>query len=43
MLVNSGVSSEDEAAAIAADLRAAADDGTFFGACNYYGYVLRKP
>lgn len=43
MLVSSGVSSEDEAAAIAADLRAAADEGTFFGACNYYGYVLRKP
>lgn len=43
MLVSSGVSSEDEAAEIAADLRTAADEGTFFGACNYYGYVLRKP
>lgn len=43
MLVSSGVSSEDEAAAIAEDLRASADEGTFFGACNYYGYVLRKP
>jgi ubiquinone/menaquinone biosynthesis C-methylase UbiE len=43
MLVNSGVSSEDDAADIAADLRTAAEDGTFFGACNFYGYVLRKP
>ncbi|MEW9922426.1 methyltransferase domain-containing protein [Marimonas sp. MJW-29] len=42
MLVSSGVSSEEEAAAIAEDLKAAADEGTFFGACNYYGYVLRK-
>lgn len=43
MLVSSGVSSQDEAEAIAADLKSAADEGTFFGACNYYGYVLRKP
>lgn len=43
MLVNSGVSSEEEAAAIAEDLRTAAEEGTFFGACSYYGYVLRKP
>ncbi len=42
MLVSSGVSSEEEAAAIAEDLKTAADEGTFFGACNYYGYVLRK-
>ncbi|WP_170482730.1 methyltransferase domain-containing protein [Ruegeria arenilitoris] len=42
MLVSSGVSSEEEAAAIAKDLNTAADEGTFFGACNYYGYVLRK-
>ncbi|WP_135504114.1 methyltransferase domain-containing protein [Roseovarius aestuariivivens] len=42
MLVSAGVASEDAAAAIADDLRAAAADGTFFGACNYYGYVLRK-
>ena len=43
MLVSSGVSSEDEAKAIAKDLKSAAVEGTFFGACNYYGYVLRKP
>lgn len=42
MLVSAGVSSQEEADAIAADLRAAAEEGTFFGACNYYGYVLRK-
>lgn len=43
MLVSTGVSSEEEAAAIAEDLRTAAEEGTFFGACSYYGYVLRKP
>lgn len=42
MLVSSGVSSEDEAEGIVADLRSAAQESTFFGACNYYGYVLRK-
>lgn len=42
MLVSSGVTSEEEAAAISEDLRATADEGTFFGACSYYGYVLRK-
>ena len=43
MLSSSGVSTEDEAAAISADLKTAVAEGTFFGACNYYGYVLRKP
>ncbi|MCR9111450.1 methyltransferase domain-containing protein [Marivita sp. XM-24bin2] len=43
MLVASGVAQEDEAATIASDLGDAAESGTFFGACNYYGYVLRKP
>lgn len=42
MLLSSGVASEDEAAAISADLNSAVDEGAFFGACNYYGYVLRK-
>jgi len=42
MLSSSGVSTEDEAAAISADLKTAAAEGIFFGACNYYGYVLRK-
>ena len=43
MLLSSGVSTEDEAAAISADLKTAVAEGTFFGACNYYGYVFRKP
>lgn len=43
MLVSAGVSTQAEADAIAADLRTAAEEGTFFGARNYYGYVLRKP
>lgn len=43
MLLSSGVSTEDEAAVISADLKTAVAEGTFFGACNYYGYVLRKP
>ncbi|AXI41419.1 SAM-dependent methyltransferase [Sulfitobacter sp. SK011] len=42
MLLSAGVCSEDEADAIAADLKAAVVEGTFFGACNYYGYVFRK-
>jgi ubiquinone/menaquinone biosynthesis C-methylase UbiE len=42
MLLSSGVSSQEESDAIAADLKAAVDEGTFFGACSYYGYVLRK-
>jgi hypothetical protein len=42
MLLSSGVSSQEESDGIAADLKAAVDEGTFFGACSYYGYVLRK-
>jgi ubiquinone/menaquinone biosynthesis C-methylase UbiE len=42
MLVSSGIADEHEAEEIASDLQRACDEGTFFGACAYYGYVLRK-
>lgn len=42
LIPKSGVMTETEAEAWADALRKSSEDGTFFGASNYYGYVLRR-
>ncbi len=39
----SGVMTDEEATAWAEALRKSSDEGVFFGASNYYGYIARRP
>ncbi len=43
LLPKSGVMTDQEADAWAEGLRIDSEDGVFFGASNYYGYVVRRP
>jgi len=43
LMPTAGVMSASEASAWADRLMQASESGLFFGASNYYGYVLRKP
>ena len=42
LVPKSGVMDEAEAGAWAASLKAASEEGVFFGSSNYYGYVLKR-
>ncbi len=43
LAVRAGAMAEDEASAWAASLQGDSDAGVFFGSCNYYAYVARRP
>lgn len=43
LLAKAGALTEDQANAWAAALHDDAENGTFFGSCNYYAYVVRRP
>jgi ubiquinone/menaquinone biosynthesis C-methylase UbiE len=43
LLPKAGAMTESEAADWAGAMFRRSDEGTFFGACNYYGYVAAKP
>jgi ubiquinone/menaquinone biosynthesis C-methylase UbiE len=43
LLAKSGAMTEEEAGAWAAALRRDSDESVFFGSCNYYAYVARRP
>jgi ubiquinone/menaquinone biosynthesis C-methylase UbiE len=43
LLPKAGAMTESEAADWAGAMLRRSDEGTFFGACNYYGYVAAKP
>jgi ubiquinone/menaquinone biosynthesis C-methylase UbiE len=43
LVAKAGVMAEDEADAWATALRSDADAGVFFGSCNYYAYIARRP
>jgi DNA polymerase III delta prime subunit len=39
----SGAMTEDQAESWLIELKKASEDGTFFGSCNYYAYIIRRP
>jgi hypothetical protein len=43
LLAKSGAMTEEQAGAWAAALRRDSDESVFFGSCNYYAYVARRP
>ncbi len=43
LIPKSGAMTEQEAETWADMILKTSEDGTFFGASNYYGYVLRRP
>ena len=43
LIATSGAITEGDAEAWAAALRADSAAGVFFGSCNYYAYVARRP